>query len=240
MSNTTIVKRPNLTPDIWQMVQAMAPAMHGSRLFEVSNPEQAIAIMVKGFELGLPLTASFNFIHVIRGKPALAPVGALALIQGSPLLDSLKIEDLKDDKGQPNACRVYMKRTNGFEYTVEFSMEDAKRAGLVKPDSGWSKYPANMLRWRAIGFCADIVFPDVIGGLKRADEYGADLTPDGDVIEGEWRMVPVENKSDMVLVTLDELIATYGPEAILQANGGAIPAMIDDVQRIAEVLANDS
>jgi hypothetical protein len=34
-----------------------------------------------------------------------------------------------------------------------------------------------MLRWRAIGFCADVVFPLLIGGMKRADELGAGITP---------------------------------------------------------------
>lgn len=235
MSNElTIQKRHDLTPQIWNMIQAMAPAMHASRFFGVSNPEQAMAIMIKGHELGLGLAASFEFIKSIQGKPALVPMGALALIQGSPLCAGLKIEDVTDDKGQPKACRVWMKRTNGFEYTVEFSMDDAKRAGLVKPDSGWANYPANMLRWRAIGFCADVVFPDVLGGLKRADEYGADLTPGGDVIEGQWSDVPTLEKTPQI--TLQELLDRYGADAVLAANGGMIPATSEDVARVADLL----
>ena len=236
MSNElTIQKRHDLTPQIWNMIQAMAPAMHASRFFGVSNPEQAMAIMIKGHELGLGLATSFEFIKSIQGKPALVPMGALALIQGSPLCTGLKIEDIKDDKGNPQACRVWMKRTNGFEYTVEFSMEDATRAGLVKPDSGWDKYPANMLRWRAIGFCADVVFPDVIGGLKRADELGADLTPDGQVLEGSWEVKP----SAPVNVTLEGLIERYGAEAILAANNGMIPATQEDVMRVAQTMESN-
>jgi hypothetical protein len=80
-----------------------------------------------------------------------------------------------------------MKRKNGFEYTVTFTIEDAKQAQLIKPDSGWDKYPANMLRWRAIGYCIDVVFPDVIGGMKRSDDLGVNITPEGDV----WQQPPV-------------------------------------------------
>lgn len=185
-----LVLRQELTPTTWEMITSVAPAMHASGLFGVSTPAQAMAIMLKGYELGLSLSASFEFIHVVEGKPGLNPRGALALINGHPELAGLKIEDLSDADGHPSSCRVWMKRRNGFEYTVEFSIADAKRAGLVKDRSGWAKYPANMLRWRAVGFCADVVFPDVLGGMKRTDELGGDLTPEGDTIEGSWETVP--------------------------------------------------
>lgn len=238
MSNElTLSKRRELTPSIWNMVQAMAPAMHASRFFGVANPEQAMAIMIKGYELGLGLASSFEFIKTIQGKPTLTPMGALALIQNSPHCAGLKIEDIKDEHGNPQACRVWMKRTNGFEYTVEFSMEDAIRAGLVKPDSGWDKYPANMLRWRAIGFCADVVFPDVIGGLKRADEFGADISPNGEVIDGSWE-VKIQTKQPEA--ALEELVECHGAQAVLDANNGVIPATAEDITRIAYILESDN
>jgi hypothetical protein len=175
------LKQQNLTPDTWAMIKEVAPAMTASHLFGVSLPEQAMAIMLKGYELGLSLTASFEFIQVIQGKPALSPRGTLALIQQSPNFAGMKIQDIKDSSGNPQSCKVWMKRANGFEYTTEYTVNEAQQAGLIKPDSGWSKYPANMLRWRAIGYCADVVFPDVIGGMKRIDEMGADITPEGNV-----------------------------------------------------------
>lgn len=186
MTEQALTVQSPLTPQTWSMIQNVAPAMYASRFFGVSSNEQAMAIMLKGYELGLSLSASFEFVHVIQGKPSLSPRGMLALIQESPALAGMKIQDITDDEGVPKSCEVWMKRQNGFEYTARFSMDDAKRAGLVKPGGGWGKYPGNMLRWRAVGFCADVVFPDVLGGMKRADELGADLTPDGDVVEGEF------------------------------------------------------
>ena len=174
-----------LSPDQWDMILAMAPVMHASRFFGVQSKEQAAAIMAKGYSVGLDPVTSFEFIVVIQNKPALIPRGALALIQNSPRFVDMNIDDIADKQGKPERCRVWMKRDNGHEYTAEFSMDDAKRASLIKSGGGWEKYPANMLRWRAVGFCADVVFPDVLGGLKRADELGADLSPAGEVIEGE-------------------------------------------------------
>lgn len=234
MSNE-LVKYQSLTPSVWEMITAVAPAMHKSRLFGVSLPEQAAAIMLKGYEIGLSLTASFEFIHVIGGKPGLSPRGMLALIQQSPELDELKITD------EPGKCTVWMKRKNGFEYQVTYTIEDAQKAGLVKADSGWQKYEANMLRWRAVGFCADVVFPDVIGGMKRADELGAAITPSGDIIEGQWQTTidnsasPVTVTSE-ITVTLDELLTKFSPEDVLTANGGKIPQSNQEVQKTAEAL----
>lgn len=242
MTTALAVRNNQLTPDAWQMIQAVAPVMKEARLFGVAKSEQAAAIMLKGHELGLGLTAAFEFIHIIQDKPSISPRGALALILQSGLAEVLKIDDNRDQSGKPIGCTVVMKRRGSpLEYTASFTMEDAKLAGLIKPESGWAKYPANMLRWRAIGYAADIVFPDVIGGMKRSDEMGADLTPDGDVIEGTWSQVnqrPVtvvteQDRRDVASkTTLQTLISLHGAEKVLEANGGQIPATESEILEV--------
>ncbi len=241
---TALVVHRELTPSIWQMIQQIAPTIKDSRLFGIATSDQAAAIMIKGYELGFSLSASFENIVVIEGKPALVPRGALALIFDSPLCAGVKIDDETDKTGAPLACKVWMKRRDGFEYTVRFTMEDAKRAGLVKDGSGWQKYPANMLRWRAIGFCADVVFPDVLGGLKRADELGAEITQDGDMVEGSWTPAPTQledpqpRNGDVDFYPKDagaylsELVGAYGAEAVMAANGGTIPATLAEMEAV--------
>ena len=203
--------------------------------------------MAKGFELGLTLTASFEFITVIQGKPTLSPRGALALVQQSGLLESMKIEETKDaNNGGPYACTVYMKRKGGFEYTASFSMEDAKRAGLVKSGGAWEAYPSNMLRWRAVGYAIDMVFPDVVGGMKRADEFGATVDTSGNVIDGEWKAASTTTMTQQQpdapemqappTITLQDLVSEYGPEAVMGANGGRIPATQDEIDLVAAIL----
>ena len=84
MTTTALaVRKQELNFDIWQTITAVAPVMKDSRLFGVTTAEQAMAIMAKGYEMGLTLTASFEFITVIQGKPTLTPRGALALVQQS-------------------------------------------------------------------------------------------------------------------------------------------------------------
>lgn len=233
-----------LTPSVWQMIMEVAPAMHAARYFGVSSPEQAAAIMLKGYELGLSLTASFEFIDDILGHVGLKPRGMLALIHASPLCQSVEVVDQVDAQGAPWACTVTMERTNGFKYSVTVTMDDARRAGLIKPGSGWEKWPANMLRWRATGFCADVAFPDVGGGMKRTDELGADLTQDGDTIQDDvidadpWSVIvgdpePEASKIDMGYLTdkwgVDRIVAT---EAWKNPGDGQLEAIALELERI--------
>jgi hypothetical protein len=90
---------PQITPQMWQMIEAIGPAMHKARLFGVSNPEQAMAIV------------------------GLSPRGALALIQQSPLCTKLVINDITLGDGTPDGCEVYMERSNGFKYAVTVSSQ---------------------------------------------------------------------------------------------------------------------
>ena len=130
-----------------------------------------------------------------------------------------------------------MKRRNGLEHSERFTMADANRAGLVKPDSGWTKYPANMLRWRTVGYCIDVLFPDVTGGMKRADEFGAAISPDGEVIATTWTVQPQTTPvSPQTQITLQQLVDAYGAEKVFAANDGKIPGTTEEVQAVAAKL----
>lgn len=208
-----------LTPGIWAMIERMAPVMHKAHLFGVTSPEQAAAIMLKGFELGLSVTASFEFLHVIDGKPGLSPRGAMALLLSNPVVKTIDIKKLTDSKGAFLGYECTMERTNGHKHTAKFTLEDATRAGLLKPNSGWHKYPENMTLWRAVGFAADVVFPDVTAGMttimKMPEAYGIALTEGGDVIEATATTINTD--------PLQELVTQYGAEKVMQANDGKIP-----------------
>lgn len=236
---TTALVRHELTPTIWSMIQEIAPFAKDSRLFGVATAPQAIMVMAKGHELGLPLTTSFEYIHIISDKPTLSPRGALALIMQSGQCENLKIDEQSDDKGNPVSCKVTMKRKGGIEYTSTFTMQDAIRADLVKAGSGWAKYPASMLKWRAIGYAADVVFPDVIGGMKRADEFGAAISPEGDVIATTWTVQPTQTSPApqvQTQLTLQNLVDAFGAEKVFAANDGKIPGTTEEVQAVAAKL----
>jgi len=234
-----------ITPGIWKMINEMAPVMYRSRLFGVTSPEAAAAIMLKGFEMGLSITASFELIQVVQGKPGLSPRGALAMLLNSPKIKKIEIKELTKN-GQYIGHSCYMQRDNGFEYSVSFTIEDARNAGLIKPQSGWEHYPKNMCQWRAVGFTADVVAPDIVAGMtsimKMPEEFGVALTEDGDIID--LKSMPTIDQSQTQSVqaeadipSLDELVAQYGAEAVMVANEGAIPRTNEELVKAAAKLA---
>lgn len=234
MTNSIAV-RNEMTVTQWELINQMAPAAHTSRLFGVTSAAAAAMIMAKGAELGLPLTASFDLIHIIDGKPGLSPRGALAILHQSPEIARVEVNRLTDDKGKYIGHECTVERRSGFTYTARFTLDDANRAGLVKPGSGWAKYPENMCLWRAVGFAADVAAPDIIGGMKTADQYGAELDTRGDVVIGQWTepgdLVEPDETAEAAMAA-QALVTEYGADAVLAANGGAIPATMEEVDAV--------
>lgn len=173
-----LAPRQELTPGIIELIKAIAPMFHGSRLYGMASPEQAAVVMLKAYELGLPATAAFENFDMINGKLSMRPQLALALIHRSRNID-IKISDIKD------GCEVWMRRRDtGFEYTARFTLADAQQAQIAKTNGGYDKYPADMFRARAIARCARVVAPDVLAGMYLTAELRTEWD-EGDVIEVE-------------------------------------------------------
>lgn len=131
----------------------------------IKTPEQALAIMLMGRELGIGPTAAINSINVIDGKPSVSAQLALALF-----IRSGKCEEI-DVKGDASACMVTLKRKSQPAHSETFTMQDAERLGLSTKDN-WRRQPAVMLKWRAVMACLRIVAPDILSGLYSPDEMG--------------------------------------------------------------------
>jgi hypothetical protein len=139
----------------------------------MSEGAAAIAIQA-GLERGLGVLGGLQQITVINGATSWRGQGAAALIQNSPVCKpgTLKFwsEGTGDSmKGVAVAWRVHYPEASRAEFTAE----DARKAGLLpgkSEDSPWRKYPQRMLMWRAFGFLARDIFPDVLGGFPLAEE----------------------------------------------------------------------
>jgi len=228
MDNELAVSKNNQV-SVFETIMSLAPVMHRARLFGVSSEEQAAVIMLKGHEIGLGFAQSFEFINVIKGKPSLIPRGALALVYMSGELESFEVIEEKDSKGKPYSCTVKGSRAGRY-FETTFTMDDARNANLVKADSAWTKYQANMLRWRSIGYWIDFMFPDTQGGMKRADEFGAWVDSSGDVIDAE-----IENP-----LSVDSLIDKYDAEKVMNAIAfmfhGEMPKTQDDLELLERTI----
>jgi len=179
------VRSNTLDMNTLSLIQMLAPSFHACRWYGLSSAEQAIVLMTKAVELSIPYTAAFDFFDLIENKPTLKPKGALALIYRSRLVDVLSIEQL------PDRCTIVMRRRDqDITYTSTFTIEDAKRAGLIKVDkegAAWNKWLPDMLYNRALGKCCRVIAPDVLGGLYLTSDFQeqAALPEIVDVTSGE-------------------------------------------------------
>lgn len=122
-------------------------------------------------ELGLPPLAAAE-VHVIRGN----------LVVSAKLLRALASEAgyrVVRISGDAESCTAALiARETGEEIgRSTFTIEDAKRAKLVREKSGWTTHPARMLWARASKFAVDDFAPEVSLGLlteEEAEEIGED------------------------------------------------------------------
>lgn len=130
------------------------------------SPADIVAIVLAGAELGIPPMASIRSIHLIDGKPVLSADAMAGLcLRNRDVCEYLTLVVSTDAKA------TYRAKRKGAPEPVEisFTIEQAKIAGLVGKGN-WAKYPAAMLRARAMSAIARAVFPDLVGNLYDPDE----------------------------------------------------------------------
>jgi len=229
----TVIGR-EVTPVVVDMLfSRIAPVMgraHGMSVDKTS------AILLKGYELGLSITASLELVQTVQGKTSLSPRGALALVQNSPVIKAVKLTRLVDAKGVFTGYECYIERVSGFSFTSRWTLDQAAKAGLIKAGGGWESYPENMCMYRAIGFAADVAASDVTCGLtaflKMPEQFNLGIDDGGNVVDAQ--SVTISTPAPLP-AEIERLCNAYGAEAVMSANNGVIPASMDDCERIEAI-----
>lgn len=160
-----------------------AKAMAVSNLLPVAyqnHPENVLVALEQGRALGIAPIQAMNQINVIKGKPALSADLIAALVRRAG--HRLRVE------GDDTYAQVTIIRADDPDYIpkpVRWDMERAKRAGLLGNPS-WQKYPAAMLRARAISEAARAWANDALYGfIYTPEELDNNWLPDSDPDTGE-------------------------------------------------------
>jgi hypothetical protein len=145
----------------------------------IKTGEQALAVAMKGHEVGFGVMQSFSHINIIGGKPCISAEGMNYLIRKNFPRSVIKIIERSN-----LACKIAVKRSNNEELTpFSFTMEDAKTASLLA-NLSWQKYPRAMLFARCFSEMARTIFPDALGGVSYTpEELGAQVNEDGEVLD---------------------------------------------------------
>jgi len=147
----------------------MAGAIAQSGLFGMKDKNSVLALMAVAQAEGLhPATAARDF-HIIQGRPALKADAMLARFQNAG--GKVDWEVYTDEK-----VTGLFSHPNGGSLSVTWTIEQATKIGLVKPGSGWQKFPRAMLRSRCISEGIRSVFPGSVTGFYSPEEV-ADFEP---------------------------------------------------------------
>ena len=138
---------------------------------DATKISQAITKILAGRELGFSPMASMMGVHIIEGKPTFSSNIMAAALRRSERYD-YSIVGLTDER-----CEIrFSMGAEPLEPTSVFTLDDAKRAGLVRPKGGWEKYPRNMLFARALTNGMRWHCPDLLGGMPAySEDEGAEL-----------------------------------------------------------------
>jgi hypothetical protein len=165
----------------WRLAQAFARSELVPKTYR-GHPDDCLVAMQMGMELGLSPMQALSSIAVINGRGGLWGDGLLAVIVASPLYvshdeyyevggqrrDGLVPDDWKSDTTV--AVCTFTRRGRPQPTTRRFTVGQAKKAGLTTKDGTWQTYPDRMLAMRARGFAARDTFPDLLRGIKTAEE----------------------------------------------------------------------
>ncbi|WP_115560051.1 hypothetical protein [Xanthomonas arboricola] len=160
------------------------------------KPANCLIAMQWGAELGLKPLQALQNIAVINGRAALWGDAVLALVRNSPVCEFVEEWDVNDTAH----CKV--KRKGEKEALVTFSMEDAKKAGLVGKQGPWTQYPKRMRQMRARAFALRDVFTDVLRGMAIAEEI-MDI-PQAVAVVAEHGRAAIEGQADKQLPAYSE------------------------------------
>lgn len=173
----------------------------------IKTPEQAVAIILTGNELGIPPMQALRQIHIIQNKPTMSAELMLGFAYS-------RVPGFVCDVVESTAerCVIEMSRQNHAKYTHVFTFEDAKKMGLAGKDN-WVKQPAVMLRWRCISGALKIIAPDAIAGFYSPEELNPDVVVDyetGEILEPRAVSKPIQKQE--VVATEPASACTDRPE----------------------------
>jgi hypothetical protein len=152
---------------------------------DVTDGAKALVKILAGKEIGVTPFQAMTNIHIIQGKATMAANLMAAKVKGSGKYD-YRVMDLTSE-----TCSILFRQRDSLAEggwadlgKFTYTLEDAKRAGLVKTGSSWEKYPSNMLFARAISSGVRIYCPDVFNGnlVYVPEELGAQVNEDGEPV----------------------------------------------------------
>lgn len=153
-------------PQLFHLANALMHA-RGFVPSHIQHPGAVVAAILTGRELGVPPMASLRSIKFVDGTP----VFDAALHLGIMIARGVKYRWVSD--GSDGTAQLWLQRPDQEPYVSVYTMDMAKKAELLGKKN-WQRYPAAMLRARAVSAASRAYMPDVLAGCFVPGELEAD------------------------------------------------------------------
>ena len=160
-----------------EQLEHLASVCHKSGLFDdVTDAAQAFMKILKGQELGLPVTASMQAFDIIRKKLFIKPATIGALINACGY-GSYRVVVQSDQ-----VCTIHFLRKYPGQGWLEcppvtYTIAEARAHGLIERSPHWKASPAHMLYQRCMGRGGAMYFPELLAGLQPPQD-DTQVTPE--------------------------------------------------------------
>lgn len=146
---------------LWNYAQL---AVKGGFSGRHKSAESAYCAILYGLECGLSINQALQNVYVVNGRASMEVKSKCAIIaaRGHRPPRAAIVGSEGKEKAVAKCWR------EGEEYVAEFTIEQAKAAGLTGKDS-WKFYWRDMLRWRALDRAIEEAFPDLTKGMGSAE-----------------------------------------------------------------------
>lgn len=184
--------------------QVMAKTAAQSQLYaKIGGEAGLLSIMLMARELGIPPMQALMGMSMIQGKVEVSPRLMNMMIRKA----GHKISILECSE---TLCKIAGTRSDTKEgYTCSFTLDEAKKAGLVRSGGGWEKYPSDMLFARCLSRLARRLFADVISSAYVEGEISGS---ESESLGNSEQLTRIQTVSDSPQEVIEEAKIDPEPE----------------------------
>lgn len=164
------------------------------------KPQDLFLCWALGYQIGMSPEQAMQCIAIVNGKAVMWGDEMLALCMSHRDFDDI-IENpiVKNDSVIGYHCTI--KRKGKADKESLFTLDMAKKAGLLAKGGVWNQYPERMLKLRARGFALRDAFPDALKGIKSREEVE-------DYIDADYKLV--EHKGSRTELLKKDVLSKQG------------------------------
>lgn len=171
-----MVHRPAMPPDMgleptgMDQVEWLANKATEARCFpNLRNEAQMVMVILAGKVRGLDTMTALMSVHIVEGRITWPARLIIGWAKNHPECEYFYQEHSDAER----ATFVTKRRSSPKPERLTWTIEDAKRAGLVKDRSNWGRRPAVMLRKQCAVELAREVYPEAMTGVYASEELDA-------------------------------------------------------------------